>query len=599
MDASPTDNKDPLRHAPQPRRPDSTLWGWSWEILAMFTSFACTASVVAILAVMNGRELADWHFFLSISATVAIFGTALKSTAAFAVGGCVSQYKWLHFKSSPRKLTDLDLIEEAGRGPLGSLVLLAKQPMGLASIAAAVTLLALAVETFVQQTVEFVPLDVAVNDGNAVLGLAHTYKGTAEQVGTFNDIINFSPSTADTSMQGAVYRGLFDLGSTPVFNCASRCRWNSTYISLGFASTCSDVTDATLKLSPRVKENPTDLDKDKNITTPGGVKLDASYSATSWQTVVSVRGLSRLAPSRPVKPVDDTEIVYMPPDIARIAVLRADLLEGWTIKTNTVEIVECDIKLAAHAYFNLSSSGNALTANKREIPLDRGVVTFKEKGYADMLVFNQTGLPVLQASVPDIVALQALFTSSRFTGNIYDGETAPTQNTTGMGDAFRRGSIQRTFQGMVDSMTDQLRASYNVEAQGQSIKQIVFVHVRWPWLSLPLVVQVFSAVFVVFVLVQSEKTKSLPLWKSSTAAVLTYDVRHDQEGVGKLGTGVLTKKELKDLSKSVKAKLELPEQMMAAGTRTTSGEGDRKEDMKGAQSRVYSIGREATRESQR
>lgn len=188
---------DPLLHAGQApaeevQIPQSSTRGWFFEILAMVASFACMASIVAILAVMDDRPLTEWHFFFSIPATVAIFGTALKSTAAFAVAGCVSQYKWLHFKSSPRKLVDLDLIDDASRGPLGALVLLARRPMGLASIAAAVTLLALAVETFVQQTVTFTPRNVLVDDGEAVLGLAHTYDGGARPIGSSGGIINLS-----------------------------------------------------------------------------------------------------------------------------------------------------------------------------------------------------------------------------------------------------------------------------------------------------------------------------------------------------------------------------------------------------------------------
>ncbi|KAL2183361.1 hypothetical protein L209DRAFT_767441 [Thermothelomyces heterothallicus CBS 203.75] len=592
MESPATDRKEPLLHAGQEaeeiRIPESSTRGWSWEILAMIASFGCTASIVAILAFMDDRPLADWHFFLSISATIAIFGTALKSTAAFAVGGCVSQYKWLYFKSSPRKLVDLDLIDEASRGPLGSLVLLARRPMGLASIAAAVTLLALAVETFVQQTVTFTPRNVAVDDGNAVLGLAHTYNGGAKPIRSSMGVINLSPSTADLSMQGAVYRGLFHLDSPAVFNCTSSCRWNSTYISLGFASTCTDVTDATLNLPPGAK--PAELDRDRNLTTPGGVKLDASYSPTSWQTVISVRGISLLKPNSTWLSEDEM-ITYMPPEIARIGVLRADLLTpSWVIRTDTLEIVECDIRLAAYAYSNLSSTGNNLTEKRHPITLNRGVVTFVDNDtYADKLVFDQPPLPVLRASVPDIVALGALFTSSRFGGNIFDGETAPTQNTSGMGDAFRSGSIAKTFQNMVDSMTNQLRASFDVKAQGQSIKQVVFVQVRWPWLALPLVVQILSLVFLIFVLVQSSQTKTLPLWKSSTTAVLTYDIRGDESGMGKLGTGVLSKKELKALVKSVEVKLELPEQMMAAATGTISSDEDRKADLKGSQSHVYSM----------
>ncbi|KAL2161264.1 hypothetical protein VTH06DRAFT_8484 [Thermothelomyces fergusii] len=102
------------------RIPQWARGAWSWEVLSMLARFGCMAGIVAILVLMDDRSLADTNFFLHISATVGIFGTALKSTAAFIGCGCMSQYKWLHFKPSPRKLADLKLIDEASRGPLGS-----------------------------------------------------------------------------------------------------------------------------------------------------------------------------------------------------------------------------------------------------------------------------------------------------------------------------------------------------------------------------------------------------------------------------------------------------------------------------------------------
>jgi hypothetical protein len=543
-----------------PRRRSPT-WGWAWELLAMVASVGSMAAVVAILVTMDNQPLTDWNFFLSIAATIAIFGMVAKSAAAFAIGGCVSQYKWIHFESKPRQLTDLDLIEEASRGPLGSLVLLARRPLGLASIAAVVTLLALGFETFVQQMVEFNPVDVAVNDGKAVLGLAHSYNGGARRSGGDGSINSLSESTIDTSMQGAVYRGLFNLGSTAVFNCSSKCEWNGTYISLGFASTCADVTDATLRLHPNASAtwNNTQAGRrqDMNLTTPGGVKLDGSYSATAWQTVVSVGAISRINSSQYA--ASSSEIVPMYPDIARIAVLRIRLNVGqYSVNTTDMEIVECDIGLAAYSYSDLSSSGNGLTVGRTEsFRLDPGTLTSTGSNIGDMLVFTQTGLPAMNVSVPDMTALQKLFTSNRFSGNIYDGISAH-DTPSGMGDALRSGNISDSFQAMVTSMTDQLRSTTNVTAQGQSINQVVFVQVTWAWIILPLVVQLFSIVFLLLVLVQGGRIKALPLWKSSTTAVLTYDVRFkgDEDAVGGLGTGVRSKKELKNLGKTVKAKLD-------------------------------------------
>lgn len=167
---------------------ESLAWGWSWELFTMMSSLACMAAIVAILVTTKDRPADEWNFYFSISATLALLGMIAKSTAAIGVGACISQYKWLYFKRAPRKLTDLDLLEEASRGPLGSLILLARRPMGLASIGAIVTLLALALEVFVQQMVQLNPRDVAFDDGKAVLGLTHTYNSGAKRQSQSPDV---------------------------------------------------------------------------------------------------------------------------------------------------------------------------------------------------------------------------------------------------------------------------------------------------------------------------------------------------------------------------------------------------------------------------
>lgn len=157
----------------------SVLLGWSWEILAITVSLGCMTSIVTILLKMKDHPLSEWTFSLSLPATIAIFSTAAKSTAGFAVAACISQYKWLYFKTAMRTLGDFDLFEEASRGPVGSLRLLATRPRGLASIGAAATILALGFDVFIQQIIRFTPFDVAVDDGRASFGLAHSYRARA------------------------------------------------------------------------------------------------------------------------------------------------------------------------------------------------------------------------------------------------------------------------------------------------------------------------------------------------------------------------------------------------------------------------------------
>ncbi len=382
--------------------------------------------------------------------------------------------------------------------------------------------------------------------------------------GSWLMLLGLAASTMDLSMQGAVFRGLYNLGSPAVFNCTSKCQWNSTYYSLGFTRTCADVTQATIRLHPNASAtwSASSLfqEADMILTTPGGVRLAAPFSYSSWQTVVSVNA-TKLANITSVF-VNETWVPSsMRPEIVRVGVFRAPVdTVNFYFTPENMTIFECDIALAAYSYSNLSSSGQNLTIGKLEsIRLDPGVVTLRQTptgtGY---LTFNQSGLPLLRVSGSDIAALQLLFSSSRFSGRIYEGLSGlPDQGT---GDAFRSGDISQTMRAMVDSMTNQLRSTYNITALGQSLNPTVFIEVEWAWITLPLVVQLLSIAFTATLVIQSARTAGLPLWKSSTVALLTYDVqfRNDEDDVGRLGTGIRSTKELTALAGSWKAKLELP-----------------------------------------
>ncbi|KAK4106310.1 hypothetical protein N658DRAFT_414522 [Parathielavia hyrcaniae] len=561
-----TEEPVPSDEQPVDVRSRPSILGWWWELLSLAFSIGCLISIVAILFTYQDRPQTDWHGgFLSITGTIAIFSTAANLTTGLAIGACLSQYKWLHFRKSPHKLTDLDLIEEAGRGPLGSLILLVKQPFGLATIGAVVVMLSAMFDVFVQQTVTFEPRDVASNNGTARLGLAHVYDSgaTPGALGTFHA----RPSMLDLSMLGAVFRGMFNLGSPAVFDCpTSKCEWNGTYYSLGFASTCADVTEATLRLHPNASAvwNGTASKLSDQVhrilTTPGGVRLAAPVIPTQMQTFVSVNATNLMSNNA------ISGKMPMPPDIVRIGVFRAQVDSvNFEVFPENMTIFECDISLAAYRYSNLVSSGQNLTIGKHElIRLDPGVLSAdgQKPSGSKHVTFSQSGLPLLSVSASDIAGLQLLFTSTRFSGRMYEG-LGPTYypEPQGTGDAFRSGDVAQTMRAMVDSMTDQLRATYNVTAVGASIHSVVFIEVDWAWITLPLAVQIITVAFMIIIIIKSVRTPGLPLWKSSTVAALTYDVRfrEDEDDVGRLGTGIRSTKELEALAESWTARLELPE----------------------------------------
>lgn len=88
-----------------------------------------------------------------------------------AVTQCISQSKWLLFRTTPHRLIDFNTIDEASRGPYGSLSLLtqANGRSHLAYAGAIIIVTSLAVEPFTQQVLTY-PLSPV----EAVGGLAAT-----------------------------------------------------------------------------------------------------------------------------------------------------------------------------------------------------------------------------------------------------------------------------------------------------------------------------------------------------------------------------------------------------------------------------------------
>lgn len=174
----------------------------------MTASVACLAAVSVILGRVQDQPASDWTFFvrmllssdssiletlvqhsncntltcqISLNATIAALITAAESLALLAVSACIGQWKWIYYRSKTRKLKDFDTIEDASRGPYGSVVLLAKVRLsGVASLGALVTILALGIDTFAQQVISTDVVTTWVADGSATFGLASSYSSGAK-----------------------------------------------------------------------------------------------------------------------------------------------------------------------------------------------------------------------------------------------------------------------------------------------------------------------------------------------------------------------------------------------------------------------------------
>lgn len=125
-----------------------------------------------------------------------------------------------------------------------------------------------------------------------------------------------SENSVDITMQGAIFRGIYNIATVSDFRCPSNCTWKGSYISLGFASTCQDVTESTIATVAFFNAT---FGSWLNMTTPGNVALEAKLSS-AWRTQIQV-----VANATNIFPLDQFAPMtrqIVSPEIIRVGILR-------------------------------------------------------------------------------------------------------------------------------------------------------------------------------------------------------------------------------------------------------------------------------------
>ena len=113
--------------------------------------------LIVMYAYKNKAE-PKMQFGLTLNAIVSILATASQSSLAFTTASAIGQLKWCWLTKNDQTLDDLQTFKDASRGPLGSLSMLFATSIKfkpLASIGAAIVILALAYDPFVQQVLQY------------------------------------------------------------------------------------------------------------------------------------------------------------------------------------------------------------------------------------------------------------------------------------------------------------------------------------------------------------------------------------------------------------------------------------------------------------
>jgi hypothetical protein len=134
----------------------------------------------------------------------------------------------------------------------------------------------------------------------------------------------------------------------------------------------------------------------------------------------------------------------------------------------------------------------------------------------------------LDISRNDWNSLTHYLTSDSFTGELISGnaEFAPARYGVAPLPLFKTPDIRETFNNIAAAMTNQLRVTTpgSQVGFGMTNHAVGFVRVAWAYLILPLIVAVMSALLLALMIINSRRSRGVPLWKNSLIALLYHTV---------------------------------------------------------------------------
>lgn len=126
---------------------------WALPILGIVGSMSLIVAIGILLGHFNNKPVFDWHG-VTLNAIVSILTTILKALLAFTLDECLGQAKWIWFSRQQQPLNDLNLIDQASRGPLGCCKILRRSiARSFISIGAITVVLSTAMDPFFQLTI--------------------------------------------------------------------------------------------------------------------------------------------------------------------------------------------------------------------------------------------------------------------------------------------------------------------------------------------------------------------------------------------------------------------------------------------------------------
>ncbi|KAI0134372.1 hypothetical protein BJ170DRAFT_609542 [Xylariales sp. AK1849] len=551
-------------------------WWWWWEITATILSIACMCALIVLLTKIDNIPLQDWLLQIQPNSVISVLTTIGKAALMVPAASCISQLKWRHFLLKPRKLVDLQLFDEASRGPWGSAVLIWRMclsPKVLVALGFAfVTIIAMGIDVTAQQVLDFPLQETQLDNITIEMGNANQYfsKGFMEDP-TYDGFI-WMPNSDLLAVQSSIVNGATGTVSPPYFSCpepASQCTWD-TFTTLGVCADFKDVTDIITPKCSRIRGT---YAINCTYTFPGMPEPDDPDSAITMHWDPENNGGDQHTTL--FQSLFRTDDVAEWPSFGYFTAVKATGSGYPNVTSNGTMPPEVQVSFAslgwcAQTYRNVTASPSKITAGSitSERLTQVGSLVSPDDpsntmgAHLLMYIANSTGASynisrMASSSLPGY--LRTLLTSI-----VYHDVLRPT-NTDGqvlqLGFAYYKSDLSTLITNVAETMTNQIRSfspGDNLNAttiQGRASFNETYIRVRWPWMILPLAETALAAFLLALSIFITDKQ---PLLKTSVIAYLTSKLdgwADDELGIV-ADSSKLTQEKLEYLAEGMRARLE-------------------------------------------
>ncbi|KAK4896659.1 hypothetical protein LTR27_005579 [Elasticomyces elasticus] len=568
----------------------SLLRLWWAELLAASFSLACIIVQAGLLRMLNDKPLETWRLIrthINPNTLISILATLNRSSLLLYVTQGIAQLKWPYFQRQSHRLSDLQVFDDASRGPLGSLHLLwsVNTKATLACLGAIIMILALFMEPFTQQIIAPHFVVMIANNESASIAATNLYFADPTIV----------PAELNVEYQSTILSALTHRAADAPYKCPSgTCTW-SEYSSLGICNSCKDVIqEAQISCGPLqqpFRANSSDFlegmglctyiipssvgDSDffwtlwaREVTSSqnGTQQSTAYYPSTWWNTTVKRPSNESVSPGL----VNITNLMFddtaanptsldaaydLLPNITRCSmtwckqIFNASYVENGTIydhSTSSVPIyVDSNSDIHHVGSFGLYPAWvgeQAISDTDLESWLADPVGASDEAYFVD---------PWFSSNIPTLLAeilSYTYFSSGGAEWDVLDITNTTDQegilnallpstksggNTLGWSqqvfEDYNGQNISAVLDNVAVALTNLIRQSRNATSvQGSVHRPTIVIRIRWPWFTYPASISALSIVFLALVITLSHRKGEL-VWKASSAALAFHGLHGGQD----------------------------------------------------------------------